>query len=150
METAQKKLYRWPEDRIIAGVCSGIARYFDTDPVLVRAIFVLLALINGIGVILYLILLMIMPATYRSRATWPAKPLSEEVVREKRAMTLKARKQLQNKRNIIGLVIILIGFLLLLSQKITINFLRWDLMWPSLIIIIGFYILFKPSDRYDK
>ncbi len=137
MKTDKKKLYRWPEDRIIAGVCAGIARYFDTDPVLVRAIFVLLALIKGIGVALYLILLMIMPVA----------SLAEEVVREKRETTLKAKKQLQNKRNIIGFIIILIGFLLLLSQKITIIFLRWDLMWPSLIIVIGFYILLKPEKQ---
>lgn len=50
-------------DRIIGGVCSGLATYFDVDPLLVRIVFVVLALIPpgiGIGVILYLVLWFLM------------------------------------------------------------------------------------------
>lgn len=41
MANSYKKLYRSVEDRMIAGVCAGIADYFDVDPTLVRLIFVL-------------------------------------------------------------------------------------------------------------
>ncbi|MFN8564538.1 MAG: PspC domain-containing protein [Anaerolineae bacterium] len=56
-----KKLYRSRADRKISGVCAGLAEYFDVDPTIVRALFVLLALAGGPGVILYIILVMIMP-----------------------------------------------------------------------------------------
>lgn len=48
-------------DKILAGVCAGIADYFDTDPTLVRALFVLFAFFIGGGLLLYLILWVIMP-----------------------------------------------------------------------------------------
>lgn len=59
-ETAQKKLYRNPDDVIIAGVCSGLASYFGIDTVLVRIIFVAL-IFSGFGVMLYIALWLIIP-----------------------------------------------------------------------------------------
>ena len=47
-------------DRIVAGVCSGLGEYFHIDPLLVRIVFVILALANGIGVLLYLVLWLLM------------------------------------------------------------------------------------------
>jgi len=50
-------------DRIIGGVCSGLATYFGVDPLLVRVVFVVLALIPpgiGVGIILYLVLWFLM------------------------------------------------------------------------------------------
>ncbi len=56
-----KRLYRSRTDRQIAGVCGGIAAYFNTDPTIVRLLFVLLALAGGPGLILYIILAIIIP-----------------------------------------------------------------------------------------
>jgi phage shock protein PspC (stress-responsive transcriptional regulator) len=62
MTTSQaKRLYRTRDDHMIAGVCAGIAEYFDVDPTLIRIIFVLLALAGGPGLLAYLILWVIMP-----------------------------------------------------------------------------------------
>jgi phage shock protein C len=44
----RKKLYRSNTDRIIAGVCGGIAEYFDIDPVIVRIIAIILLLPGGL------------------------------------------------------------------------------------------------------
>jgi phage shock protein C len=55
-----KRLVRSNVDRVIAGVCSGIAEYFVIDPVLVRILFVLTA-IFGAGIIVYLVLWIMMP-----------------------------------------------------------------------------------------
>lgn len=49
-------------DRMIAGVCSGIAEYFETDPTLIRILFVLFALALGSGILFYLILAIIIPS----------------------------------------------------------------------------------------
>lgn len=57
-----KKLYRSKTDRKIAGVCAGIAEYFNIDPTTVRVIAVLLLLPGGLpGLIPYLILWVVIP-----------------------------------------------------------------------------------------
>jgi phage shock protein PspC (stress-responsive transcriptional regulator) len=55
-----KRLFRSKADRVIAGVCGGVADYFVIDPVLVRILFVLTA-IFGAGFIIYLVLWIMMP-----------------------------------------------------------------------------------------
>ena len=48
-----KKLYRNTENKMLAGVCSGIADYFDIDPTLVRLGWVLFSLLGGSGLLAY-------------------------------------------------------------------------------------------------
>lgn len=57
------KLTRNRQDRMIAGVCSGIADYFDLDPTVVRVGYVLLSLLSAAfpGLILYVVLTLIVP-----------------------------------------------------------------------------------------
>jgi phage shock protein C len=57
----EKHLYRSRTDRMIGGVCGGLADYFGVDPTLVRVAAVLLGIANGVGVIAYIILLIIVP-----------------------------------------------------------------------------------------
>jgi len=56
-----KRLYRSRQERMISGVCGGIAEYFEMDPTLIRLIFVLLAMAGGPGLIAYIILAIIIP-----------------------------------------------------------------------------------------
>lgn len=56
-----KRLYRSKKSRMIAGVCGGLAEYFNVDPTLLRIAFVALAFLNGAGLILYIILAIVMP-----------------------------------------------------------------------------------------
>ncbi|RMG92309.1 MAG: PspC domain-containing protein [Chloroflexi bacterium] len=58
---SEKRLVRMRSDRMFLGVASGIAHYLDIDPVIVRLLFVLLALGGGHGLLIYLILAIIMP-----------------------------------------------------------------------------------------
>ena len=57
-----KKLYRSP-NRIIAGVCGGIADYFDVAPTLIRVIYMILSLFSAAfpGFLLYIILMIMIP-----------------------------------------------------------------------------------------
>ncbi|WP_261395244.1 PspC domain-containing protein [Membranihabitans marinus] len=58
----RRKLYRDPENKVIAGVCSGIAAYFDIDdPIWVRLAFAIIFFTAGAGVLLYIILWIVMP-----------------------------------------------------------------------------------------
>lgn len=56
-----KTLYRSKENRILAGICGGIAEYYGANPTIVRVITVLLFLLPGIGILTYLILWIIIP-----------------------------------------------------------------------------------------
>ena len=57
-----KRLYRSKKERMIGGVCGGIAEYLNTDPTVVRLIWVLITLLSmGMGVIGYLIAWIIIP-----------------------------------------------------------------------------------------
>jgi phage shock protein C len=57
----QRRLYRSEQNRMVAGVCGGLAAYFDVDPTLVRIAFVLLALLHGLGLLLYLVMALLTP-----------------------------------------------------------------------------------------
>ncbi len=59
--TDSKRLYRSRIDKSVAGVCGGIANYFNIDPTLVRIIFVILTLMGGPGLLLYIVLWLVMP-----------------------------------------------------------------------------------------
>jgi phage shock protein C len=59
MET--KRITRSRTDRMIAGVAGGLAAYFGIDPLFIRIALVVLSLLNGFGVLLYLVLWLIVP-----------------------------------------------------------------------------------------
>lgn len=56
-----KRLYRSRTDKKIGGVCAGVAAYTNTDPTLVRILWIAAVLIAGTGILLYLIAWIIMP-----------------------------------------------------------------------------------------
>lgn len=49
------------KNRLVLGVAGGIADYFHVDPVIVRGIFILLVFANGVGILLYILLSLLMP-----------------------------------------------------------------------------------------
>lgn len=57
----QKKLYRSKIDRMLGGVCGGLAEYLGLDPSIVRLIFVLVSIFGENGVLIYIILWIIVP-----------------------------------------------------------------------------------------
>ncbi len=60
MNTA-KRLYRSRTNKQLAGVCGGVAEYFNLDPTIVRIIWLLLTLAGGPGLILYIIMAVVVP-----------------------------------------------------------------------------------------
>ncbi len=57
-----RKLYRSRTDRKLAGVCGGLAQYFNTDATLIRVLFVVLAVLGGSGLVIYLAMWIIVPS----------------------------------------------------------------------------------------
>ena len=73
----KKRLYKSTVDRKIAGVCGGVAEYFDVDPTIVRLIWVAVVLIFGTGILLYIIAAIVMsdnPAPKNAAGTGYAEP----------------------------------------------------------------------------
>ena len=57
----KKRLYKNHADKKICGVCSGVAKYFDLDPTLVRVALVLLVWLGGLSLWVYLIAALLLP-----------------------------------------------------------------------------------------
>ena len=71
MET--KKLYRSETDKMIGGVCGGLAEYFNIDSTIIRLAFVIMGLLGGHGVLVYLVLLLLIPPAPVSN--YPSQPV---------------------------------------------------------------------------
>lgn len=56
-----KKLYRVRENKKLAGVCGGIAKYFDMDPTIIRLIWALAVIFCGVGILAYIIAAFVIP-----------------------------------------------------------------------------------------
>lgn len=126
MNTHQpKKLYRSGSERIIAGVAGGLAKYFDIDPVIMRLAFVLLAFANGLGLVAYILLWIVVPSE------------NGEVV--------KFNNPGRSGRKMFGGLLIIVGLLVLLNQIFPMRFFPWHLFWPVVLIILGFYFATSAS-----
>jgi len=152
----EKKLYRSRSDRMIAGVCGGLGEYLGVDPVWLRLFFVLLLFATGFGFWAYLILWIIVPEEGREPST-PGDTVQanvQEMADRAREFGQSIQRGLQGSRApseagptsgpiIVGLAFILLGAFLLLNQLNLFWWLRWDVMWPVLIIFVGGALLFS-------
>lgn len=148
MDTENKKLYRLPKSGILAGVSAGLGEYFSVDPVLVRILFVFLALIHGLGILLYLILIFVIPKKPEEEeagAVEKLKGIVEHVEEGSQAVAEKIKKRgwLSNTKRVIGLAIIVIGVVVLLNNLFPVRWFRWDVFWPTALIVTGIYLVFK-------
>lgn len=143
MTASTKTFRRLPTRGKIFGVCAGIADYFDMDVTLLRVMFVVLTLLSGGGLlILYLALALIMPVGDVPVSTKSA--ATEVNDKETAAGMDKNYHNGGNTRNFVGLGLILFGVWLLLGQFFpTFFLLRWEFIWPILIILLGVLVAIK-------
>jgi phage shock protein C len=150
----EKRLFRSRDDRMIAGVCGGLGDYLGLDPVWLRLLFILLLFAWGIGLWAYLILWIIVPLEGREMTT-PGDTVQANV----QEMAERARELGQGLQEgfgrdaegsversttgpaLIGAGLILVGGFLLLNQFNLFSWIRWDVMWPFLIILLGVALL---------
>ena len=57
----EKRLTKSATDKTIAGVCGGIAKYFEVDPTLIRLLWIIFACMGGSGIIAYILAVIVMP-----------------------------------------------------------------------------------------
>ncbi len=123
---AKPRLYRSRRDRMLAGVCGGIAEYLGIDAVLVRLITLLLVF-AGVGIPAYIVAWIIIPE----------EPATDgEIKEEEEVHATRVRKNT-------GILIIIVGIILLIDQFYP----NWDLfkLWPLVLILAGIYLLKESS-----
>ncbi len=148
------KLYRSKTNAMIAGVCGGLGEYLGIDPTLVRLLFVLLTVISGVGLLLYLLLLILMP---RAGSDLPAAggiiaPTVTETGAESTGQppAPPVEGKAPDSRNatlFLGIALIVFGAAYLL-RNLDIRWFRWfgwHTFWPLLLIAIGLAVLVRPA-----
>ena len=70
-----RRLYRDENNKVLGGVCGGLARYFRTDPVIVRVVFAVVSLAFGTGILAYIILWIAVPSSASTEIGAPRKKL---------------------------------------------------------------------------
>lgn len=141
MVETKRSLYRLPKQGKIAGVCAGLSEYFSVDVTLIRLVFVAIAFITGGGIVLlYIILSIILPVDDKDDT------ISEKV--QKLGQDLSNSKVIGRMRNYFGIGLLVLGVWLLVGQLFPQWFdLRWDYVWPIILIIFGLLIIFRRKDN---
>ena len=143
MATNTKTFRRLPAQGKIFGVCAGIADYFVMDVTLLRVIFVVLTILSGGGLlVIYLALALIMPVAEvpMTHKTVASEAESDNGLESETDLT----RHQSNARNYVGLGLVLFGVWLLLGQFFPTFFvLRWEFIWPVILILTGLLIATK-------
>ena len=137
-----RKLSRNPMNKVIGGVCSGLAEFFGLDVALVRIAFVIAFLFASFGFWLYTILWIVLPVdgrqtTDKGQQTFGQSQQSESVSESKSESKVKSI--------LAGSFVILIGLLFLINNFIPINWV-WKL-WPLILVAIGVVMIVTASKK---
>jgi phage shock protein PspC (stress-responsive transcriptional regulator) len=151
-------------DRIVGGVCSGLAAYFGVDALLVRIGFVILALIPpgiGIGVILYLVLWFLMdppqgaPTSATRNIGDRLRAMGDELREDFRvgfrtqgsgeasppSSTAGTAVRGRPRGLWFGVILIVLGAYFLIDNLGLLRFVRWDIVGPVVLIAVGLLVL---------
>ncbi|MFN3269504.1 MAG: PspC domain-containing protein [Candidatus Kapaibacteriota bacterium] len=138
------RLYRRKDEKVIAGVCSGLADYFDIDVAIIRVIFLATAITWGISIIIYIFFWIAMPVGPKQTTEQANLETSES-----KSFTSPpiSRKSGRKSREILAIILIIIGIFATLD-----NLLTWfsGRLWiPMVLITLGILILFY-TNRKDE
>ncbi len=153
----EKRLYRSRSNRMICGVCGGLAEYFGIDPTIIRIIAILLVFAGGSGILAYIILAIVVPLE-NSPATEPRDVIKENVeeikqtaehfgeemrstfARHEEKERETSRPGMRHGGYFIAVILIVIGVIFLLGNFFA--WLSWKYLWPLILIAIGLLIIF--------
>lgn len=141
-----KKLYRSRTNRVIFGVCGGLGEYFEIDPLIVRILFVILTLVHGAGIIAYIILAILVPEEEKKAK----KNGNGEESREEKAEEPDNGSWIRSPKNIIGLIIVLIGLNILFEEVFRYNifsWINWAIVAGLVVIFIGARIISRSNKK---
>ncbi|MBN2796145.1 MAG: PspC domain-containing protein [Clostridia bacterium] len=129
-----RRLERTRHDNVLAGVCGGIAKYFNIDVTIVRAIWVVSAFFGGPSFGTYIICALIIP---KEKMTDSYYNESDEDEKEKE----------ERSKAYLGIGLIAIGAIMILKMFVPI--LSFKFFWPALLIGGGLMLLGRKSNQED-
>ena len=138
------RLHRSRDNRFLFGVAGGLAEYFDVDPVLVRMAWILLTVATvGLAILFYIGLTVSMP---NDRKRESAVQLANESADNSADGVVECNPgngstKRHVARNVFGVGLITIGITILLQQLDVLGSIRWGIVWPAAILLIGLIIL---------
>ncbi len=150
-------LSRNREYALLGGVCGGLAVFLGVNPLVVRLFFILLVFGQGIGIILYLILWIILPLDGQVYRLRPIKngETSNQSRTEKASLDIHFLGIFQETQGqfgiLVGFALIFVGIFYLLStfQFSLPGWLNFDLIWPCLLLFGGLALLFRRPRGVD-
>ena len=135
-----KKLRRNPMNRVIGGVCSGLADFFGVDVALMRIAFVIAFLFASFGFWLYIILWIVLPENGQQTTDNGQQSFGQSQGQSQCQQSESVSKSESKVKSIFaGAFIILIGLLFLVNNFIPINWV-WKL-WPLILVAIGIVMI---------
>lgn len=150
------RLERSTTNKVIAGVCGGIAEYLQVDPTLVRVFFVIsIFLTAGLAILGYIVLLVLMPLpgahppfVQQTAAAAPSDPSAtassatgETTVMARPVAPPPDPEAAERRRATFGYFLVAIGVVFLLANIGVFRPLRWDLIWPLVLVGAGVLLL---------
>ncbi|HRY52686.1 MAG TPA: PspC domain-containing protein [Candidatus Portnoybacteria bacterium] len=145
-----KTLHRSQTDKIIAGVCGGLAEYFDIDSTIVRLLFILVVALGGSGLLIYLALWLIMPKSIHQSAVINEEKVKEfaseikEKVNDLREEFKKDEpvKKDKHRGGFFGWLLIVLGIVFLANNFMPF-WLRAQMVsfWPLILVFIGLVVI---------
>lgn len=146
-----KRLYKSRTDKVISGVCGGIAKYFGVDPTLIRVAWVISLLLGGIGFFGYIVAMIIIPAEPQSFEAKKKFDVFEENSNDSFAdrfgsdfLNIDKAKIKKSLPIIAGSILIGFGFVILGSSLGIFSFRTIGrFIVPALIIGVGLYFVLK-------
>ncbi|MBC8505041.1 MAG: PspC domain-containing protein [Anaerolineales bacterium] len=136
-----KKLYRSQGDRMLAGVCGGLADFVGIDATLIRLAFFLLLFGGGVGFWVYLVLWIVIP----EQDVENSGDFGDRIRHMGDDFVTAVNRPHPKSGLIVGGGLIILGALWLL-ESLGIDFLWWldfDLLWPVLLILAGLAMIFR-------
>lgn len=156
-----KRLYKSRKNKVIDGVCGGIAEYFEVDPVLVRIIFVLFFFLGGSAILAYIVGMIIMPHRPPEEEAGESKKQAEDD--KSQPMPVAAAEKpdqvkvppVSSGALVVGIVLIVLGALFLLKNF---PFFHWDIWWffdryfwkyliPGLLMAVGIVLIIRSGAK---
>ncbi|GJM40097.1 MAG: hypothetical protein DHS20C20_03790 [Ardenticatenaceae bacterium] len=137
---SENKLTRSETDKMLAGVCGGLAEYLNLDPVWVRLLFVLLLFASGIGGPIYLVLWVIMPREAVAGESGSA-VLQDNF--DDLSQTVSDKVSRLNRPSTVGTILILFGIYFLMSQFGWLDWLNGVVFWSVALIGGGIFLLMR-------
>ncbi len=134
-----QKLWRKKDDKVIAGICSGLGQYFNSNPILFRFAFLALLFAGGSSIFIYIILWIVLPS--EPIATKSETIYTETINASDAGNQINEIQSTDSTSLVFGLLLISGGVLLLLNNLIP--YLKIQKLWPVIIIMIGLGLLFN-------